>query len=73
MTNQQMPEGFTAAQIREIAEHYENLSEDELLAELETAWDAQDMESIDVPSDLVPTVQELIKAYTALRATLNAP
>lgn len=73
MTEQRMPEGFTEEQIREIAEHYDNISDDELLAELEAAWAAEEgCTLIEVPSVLVPAVEELIRVYEAAREDLKA-
>lgn len=72
MTKQRMPEGFTEEQIREIAEHYDNISDEELLAELEAAWAEDGCTLIEVPSVLVPAVEELIRVYEAARADLKA-
>lgn len=72
MTNQRMPEGFTEEQIAAIATYYDNQSEDEELAELEAAWADEGCTLIEVPSVLVPAVEELIRVYEAAREDLKA-
>ena len=72
MTKQRMPEGFTEEQIRSIAEHYDNISDEELLEELEAAWATEDCTTMEVPRVLVPAIEELIRLYEAARADAKA-
>jgi hypothetical protein len=67
-TEQELPEGWTHKRIREVIEHYENQTEDEELAELETPWDSSDDTIIHVPNELAPAVRSLIAHYERLRA-----
>jgi hypothetical protein len=68
MTEQELPEGLTHEQIRQIIDHYENQTEDEELAELEAAWESDDDTVIHVPNELAPAVRSLIAHYERLRA-----
>ena len=68
MSKQRMPQGFTETQIREIAEHYDNIADDDLVDELEAAWAAEGTALLEVPRELVPTIEALIAAFEALRA-----
>lgn len=72
MSKQQLPKGFSEEQIAAIAAYYDNQSEEDELAELEEAWAAEECTLIEVPSVLVPAVEELIRVYEAAREDLKA-
>ncbi len=46
-------------------EHYESQSEDEAVAEDEATFEAPDQTVMEIPSDLVPAVRELIAKHKA--------
>lgn len=54
------PKGWNEERVRRVLEHYEGLSEEELVAEDEAALDSGKRTVMDVPTDLVPKVRELI-------------
>ena len=58
---QKYPAGWDEARIRALAEHYDNQTEDEQLAEHEAAFQAKGQTVMVVPSELVPEVIKLIK------------
>ena len=54
------PKGWTAKQIKELADHYENQSEDQAMAEDEAAYRSTRLTMMAVPVQLVPKVQKMI-------------
>lgn len=54
------PEGWDEARVKRVLEHYESQSEEQAVAEDEAAAEQKDQTLMGVPSDLVPTVRELI-------------
>ena len=55
------PVGWDEERIRKLAEHYDNQTEDEEVAELEAAMTAQENETVMVvPTDLVPAIRKPI-------------
>ncbi len=60
MKKQRMPRGWTEEQIRKLAEHHDNLTEDQQVAEIETGLDDGQTIMV-VPKELVPEIVKLIK------------
>jgi hypothetical protein len=58
--NQKYPAGWNEERIRELAEHYDNQTEDEQVAEHEAAFLAKDQTVMVVPTELVPEIVKLI-------------
>ena len=54
------PEGWDEARVRRVLEHYESQSEEQAVAEDEAAAEQKGQTLMGVPSELVPTVRELI-------------
>ena len=54
------PKGWTARQIKELADHYDNQSEDQAVAEDEAAYRSTRLTMMAVPVQLVPKVQKMI-------------
>ena len=54
------PEGWDEARVKRVLEHYESQAEEQALAEDEAAAEQKGQTLMVVPSDLVPTVRELI-------------
>jgi hypothetical protein len=54
------PEGWDEARVKRVLEHYETQSEDEAVAEDEAASEQAGQTVMEVPTDLVPKVRELI-------------
>lgn len=61
MSNNQFPQGWDEKRVRQVIEHYENQSEDEAVEEDETVSSEQTL--MQVPTELVPTILELINKY----------
>jgi hypothetical protein len=57
---QKLPAGWDEERVRRVLVHYENQTEDEAVAEDEAAFDAKGQTVMIVPTDLVPTIRELI-------------
>jgi hypothetical protein len=57
---QRLPKGWTEKQIRELARHHDEQSEEEQAKEIEAAVSARDQTVMVVPTRLVPEIQALI-------------
>jgi hypothetical protein len=60
MSKSRLPKDWDEARVKRVAEHYNNQSDDEAVAEDELAYTETTHTSMDVPVDLVPKVRELI-------------
>ncbi len=57
---QKYPAGWDEKRIRKLAEHYDNQTEDEQVAEHEEAFRAKNQTIMVVPTQLVPEIIKLI-------------
>ena len=57
---QRYPAGWDEKRVRKLAKHYDNQSEDEQVAEHETAMRAKGQTLMLVPTELVPEIVKLI-------------
>jgi len=57
---QKYPAGWDEKRIRKLAEHYDNQTEDEQVAEHEAAFRAKSQTVMVVPTELVPQIIKLI-------------
>jgi hypothetical protein len=60
MSKSRLPKDWDEARVKSVAEHYNNQSDDEAVAEDELSYKETTHTSMDVPVDLVPKVRELI-------------
>lgn len=60
MKKQRLPKGWTEEQIRNLAEHHDNLTEDEQAAEIDAALLGENETVMVVPTELVPQIVKLI-------------
>ena len=60
MKQSRFPEGWDEERVRRTLEHYENLTEEEAVAEDEASFEDRTQTVMEVPVDLVPAVRELI-------------
>lgn len=63
MKPNKFPPGWNEERVREVVEHYESQTELEAVAEDEAAFEAEGQTVIEVPSELVPKIRELIAKY----------
>ena len=61
MKKQKLPRGWTQEKLRKLAERHENMTEDQQVAEIESAIDIENRTMMFVPTELVPEVRKLIK------------
>jgi hypothetical protein len=54
------PDGWDAARVKGVLEHYESQTEEHAVAEDEAAAEQKGQTLMEVPSDLVPEVRDLI-------------
>jgi len=57
---QQYPPGWDEARVRKLAEHYDNQTEEEQVAEIEAALKDKNHTLMVVPTELVPEIVKLI-------------
>ncbi len=60
MAHGRFPSGWDEERVQKVLAHYETQTEDEALAEDEAAFEMPGQTVMEVPSDLVPAVRELI-------------
>lgn len=60
MKQSKFPAGWDEERVRRVLAHHESQTEDEAVAEDEAAFEAPGQTVMEVPSDLVPSVRELI-------------
>lgn len=61
MKQSKFPPGWDEQRVRRVLEHYESQSDEQAVAEDEAAMAASTV--MDVPTELVPTVRELIAKH----------
>jgi len=65
MKQSEFPPGWDAERVERVLAHYESQSEEEAVAEDEAAFEAKGQTVIEVPSELVPKIRELIAKHKA--------
>jgi hypothetical protein len=65
MTQNIFPPGWDEQRVRKVIDYYEQQTEEELVAEIESALEDQDYVLIEVPIELEPVVRELIAKHQA--------
>ena len=65
MRQSEFPPGWDAERVKTVIAHYESQSEEEAVAEDEAAFEAMGQTVMEVPTELVPTIRELIARHKA--------
>jgi len=65
MKRSKFPPGWDAERVKRVLAHYEAQSEEEAVAEDEAAFEALGQTVMEVPTELVPTIRELIAKHKA--------
>jgi hypothetical protein len=65
MKQSEFPPGWDAERVRRVLAHYELQSQEEAVAEDEAAFETKGQTVMEVPSELVPTIRELIAKHKA--------
>ena len=60
MRKSKFPPGWDEERVKQVLAHYESQTEEEALAEDEAAYEAEGQTTMEVPTELVPKVRELI-------------
>jgi hypothetical protein len=60
MTQTRFPPGWDEERVRRVLDHYEQQTDEEAVAEDESAYESTTHTAMEVPVDLVPAVRELI-------------
>ena len=64
MKQSTFPPGWDEKRVERVLAHYSSQSEEEAVAEDEAAFDALGQTLMEVPTELVPAVRELIAKHT---------
>ncbi len=67
MTNK-FPPGWDEKRVKSVIDHYDSQSEEEALAEDEAAYEQDGQTIMELPTELVPKVRELIAKYAGSRS-----
>ena len=65
MTHHRFPPGWDEERVRKVITHYDELTENEAVAEDEAAFEDSKQTVMEVPNELVPAVRELIAKHQA--------
>lgn len=65
MKQNKFPPGWDEERVKRVLVHYESQTEEEAVAEDEVAFEAADQTIMEVPTELVPKVRELIAKHHA--------
>ena len=65
MKQSRFPKGWDEERVKRVLDHYDNMTEDEAVAEYEAAWEDESQTFVEVPNELVPAVRELIAKKVA--------
>lgn len=60
MGQSKFPKGWDENRVKRVLEHYDTLTEDEAIAEDESAWENPSQTFMEIPNDLDPTIRELL-------------
>ena len=63
MKQSKFPPGWDEKRVRDVLAHYESQTEEEAVAEDEAAFEASGQTVMEIPTDLVPKVRELIAKH----------
>ena len=63
MKKNTFPPGWDKQRVAKVLEHYETQTEDEVLAEDEAAFEMDGQTMMEVPTELVPAVRELLAKH----------
>ena len=64
MKESMFPPGWDEERVARVLAHYTSQSEEEAVAEDEAAFDTQGQTLMEIPTELVPAVRELIAKHT---------
>ncbi len=65
MKQTKLPQGWDDERVRRVLAHYENQTEEQAAVEDEQAWQDRKATFIEVPTELLPAVRQLLATKTA--------
>jgi hypothetical protein len=65
MKQSKFPPGWDAERVKRVLAHYESQSEEEAVAEDEAAFETLGQTVMEVPTEIVPAIRELIAKHKA--------
>jgi hypothetical protein len=70
MRKSNYPQGWDEARVKRVLAHYESQSEEEAVAEDEAVFETIGQTVMEIPTELVPKVRQLIARHAATRQRL---
>jgi hypothetical protein len=64
MRKKQFPPGWNEQRVQRVLHHYEQQTEEEAVAEDEAVYEDLTQTTMEIPTDLVPAVRDLIAKHT---------
>ena len=71
MKQNEFPLGWDEERVQSVIDYYENQTEDEAIAEAEAGLQDESITLMEVPTELVPVVLELISKHSVENLTLE--
>ncbi|RKU22253.1 hypothetical protein C6499_20130 [Candidatus Poribacteria bacterium] len=71
MTQNKYPPGWNEERVQSVIDYYENQTEDEAVAEAEAGFQNESVTLMEIPTELVPVVLELISKHSADNLTMD--
>jgi hypothetical protein len=71
MKQSKFPPGWDEERVKRVLAHYESQTEEEAVAEDESSFEALEQTVMEIPTELVPKVRELIAKHRAAWTTAN--
>ena len=65
MKRSEFPPGWDAERVKRVLAHFESQSEEEAVTEDEAAFEASGQTVIEVPTEIVPAIRDLIAKHKA--------
>ena len=65
MKKEEFPPGWDSERVGRVLAHYESQSEEEAVAEDEAAYEMSGQTVMEIPTELVPAIRELIAKHKA--------
>jgi hypothetical protein len=69
MRKNQFPPGWDEERVRRVLAHYESQTEEEAVAEDERAFKKRGRTVVEIPSELMPVIREILAQYKAAAKT----
>jgi len=63
MAKQELPPGWDAKQLKDLADYYDNQSDEDAIAEADAAFEMEGQTVVVVPVEIMPAIRDLIAKH----------